>query len=71
MTEDIFRKIGYFKKRNIDLSAFGVSKEAEATIVGAGDDENLVLRLRINSPVFIEAAEKLTSEGIKRISNNE
>jgi len=64
-----FRKIIYMKKKNIDLSQYEASKDALSTIETAGLEENLVLRLKINSPVFIEAAAPLTKEGIETITS--
>lgn len=62
-----FKKIIYIKKKNIDLSAYKASPAAMKAIESVGIEDNLVLRLKINSPVFIEAAEPLTKEGIDRI----
>ena len=52
--ETIFRKIEYTKKNKINLTADNVSDEAREVIARAGEDESLVLRVRINTPVFIE-----------------
>ena len=65
--EKILRKIEYTKKEKINLTADNVSDEARAVIDGAGESESLVLRVRINTPVFIEAAAPLNSEGIKSV----
>ena len=65
--EKILRKIEYTKKDKINLTADNVSDEARAVIDGAGESESLVLRVRINTPVFIEAAAPLNSEGIKSV----
>ena len=69
--EKIFRKIEYTKKSKINLTADNVSDEARAVIAGAGENESLVLRVRINTPVFIEAAAPLNSEGIKAVCSIE
>lgn len=61
------RKIVYVKRKNIDLKTYQGSEAAIATINSVGLEDNLVLRLRINSPVFIEAAELLTKEGIAKV----
>lgn len=67
--EKEFRKIGYFKKSNLNLSKFGeIKRDARSIIDSAKPDDCLVLRLKINSPVVIEAAELLTEEGIRRIA---
>ena len=63
-----FRKIIYIKRKNIDLSSYKASAEAMKAIDSVGFEDNLVLRLTINSPVFIEAAEPLTKEGIEKIT---
>ena len=60
-------KIEYTKKSKITLTADNVSQEARENIESAGRDDDLVLRVSINSPVFIEAAEPLTTEGIKKV----
>lgn len=65
--ETIFRKIEYTKKNKINLTADNVSDEAREVIARAGEDESLVLRVRINTPVFIEAAAPLNSEGIQSV----
>jgi hypothetical protein len=65
--EKQLRKIEYVKKGKINLTSENVSEPARALIESVGSDENLVLRLRINSPVYIEAAAKLTPEGIKEV----
>ncbi len=65
--EKILRKIEYTKKEKINLTADNVSNEARAVIDGAGESESLVLRVRINTPVFIEAAAPLNSDGIKSV----
>ena len=60
-------KIEYTKKNKINLTADNASPEAKSIIESVGDSDSLVLRVRINSPVFIEAAAPLTSEGIKSV----
>ena len=65
--EKSLTKIEYTKKEKINLTADNVSQEAREIIESAGDSESLVLRVRINSPVFIEAAAPLTSEGITSV----
>jgi hypothetical protein len=69
--EKIFRKIEYTKKSKINLTADNVSADARAVIDGAEANESLVLRVRINSPVYIEAAAALNSEGIKSVCSVE
>lgn len=68
MVEKKFRKIAYFKKSSLDMSKFTIEPEAKAIIDGTPSEGNLVLRLRINSPVVIEAAAPLTPDGIKEIT---
>ncbi len=65
--DKILRKIEYVKKENINLSSTNVSVIARQVIESANNGEVLVLRLRINSPVYVEAAAKLTPEGIREI----
>lgn len=67
--EKIFRKIEYTKKNKVNLTSDNVSEQARAVIAAAGENESLVLRVRINTPVFIEAAAPLNSEGIKAVCN--
>lgn len=69
--EKTFRKIEYTKKNKINLTADNVSDEAREIIARAGENDSLVLRVRINSPVFIEAAAPLNSEGIKTVCSIE
>jgi len=59
-------KIEYMKRKEINLEG-GVSERAKAVIEGAREDDNLILRVSINSPVFIEDAAPLTKEGIVSI----
>ncbi len=65
--EKSLTKIEYTKKDKISLTADNVTDEARRVIDSAGDSDSLVLRVTINSPVFIEAAAPLTSEGIKSV----
>jgi len=65
--ETQLRKIEYLKKNKINLTLENVSESARSLIDSVDDNENLVLRVRINSPVYIEAAAKLTSKGIKEV----
>ena len=67
--EASLRKIQYVKKRDITLTDENVSPEARTVIARAGDEDVLTLRIRINSPVYIEAAAPLTIEGIKEVCN--
>ena len=65
--ETSLTKIEYTKKNKINLTGDNVSETAKKVIESANDSDSLVLRVRINSPVFIEAAAPLTSEGIKSV----
>ena len=65
--EKQLRKIEYIKRNQINLTSENVSIPARDLINSVDNNENLVLRVRINSPVYIEAAAKLTSEGIKEV----
>lgn len=60
-------KIEYMKKKEINLEAGNASDKARAAIEAAGADDNLILNVSINSPVFIEDAAPLTKEGILSI----
>ena len=59
-------KIEYMKKNQINLEG-GASDKAKSIIEKAREDDNLILRVSINSPVFIEDAAPLTKEGIVSI----
>ena len=65
--ENSLTKIEYVKKNKINLTADNASDEAKRGIHSDNDSDSLVLRVRINSPVFIEAAAPLTHEGIKSV----
>jgi hypothetical protein len=62
-------KIEYTKKGKLNLTAENASQQAIADIAGLADIDSVVLRVRINSPVFVEAAAPLTTEGIKKVCN--
>ncbi len=57
-------KIEYMKRKEINFDEKNASSEAIAVIKKAGAEDNLVLKISINSPVYIEAAAPLTTEGI-------
>lgn len=67
-SEKQFRKIGYFKKSNLDFTKFRIEPKAKAVLDGIPEDGNIVVRVRINSPVVIEAVAPLTKEGIREIT---
>ena len=67
MMEKSIRKIEYIKKSRIDLTQNNIAPEAKLKIEQAGENDILALRVRVNSPVFIEAAALLTAEGIKEV----
>lgn len=67
--EKTFRKVEYMIKEKIHLTDDNATPEAKAVIEGAPPNSPLVLRVTINTPVFIEAAAPLTPEGIKEVSN--
>lgn len=71
MTDEIIKKIQYAKKKDITLTKDNISCEARKIIECAKDEDVLALRIRINSPVFIEAAAPLTIEGIKEVCKNQ
>lgn len=66
-----FMKIEYMKKKEINLGDRNASARARAVIEEAGAEDNLILRVSINSPVFIEDAAPLTKEGIISICREE
>ena len=65
--ETIFRKIEYTTREKLSLNKENVSQEAREIIEKATKDQPLVLRVRVNSPVYIEKAAILTAEGIKEV----
>jgi len=69
MVDGILRKIQYLKKSEITLTESNATPEAKEVIAMANNDEVLALRIKINSPVFIEAAAHLTKEGIREVCN--
>ncbi|MGA2130448.1 MAG: hypothetical protein ABSG05_02430 [Candidatus Pacearchaeota archaeon] len=62
-----YTKIEYMKRKEINLDAGNASPKARAIIEATGAEDNLILRISINSPVFIEDAAPLTAEGITSI----
>jgi len=64
-------KVEYMKKKEINFNAENASKKAVAVLEKAGDEENLVLKVSINSPVYIEDAAPLTPDGILSICKEE
>ena len=55
------------KKKDINFSVENTSTKAKEIIDGVGENDNLILKISINSPVFIEDAAPLTKEGILSI----
>ncbi len=66
-----FTKIEYMKKKDINFNEENTTPKAIAVINGVGEDENLILKISINSPVLIEDAAPLTKEGILSICKEE
>jgi len=62
-----FMKVEYMKKKEINFDEKNTSQKAKSVIDGAGDEDKLILKVSINSPVFIENAAPLTSEGMLSI----
>lgn len=62
-----FVKIEYMKRKEINLEDGNASAKARAAIEGAGAEDNLILKVSINSPVYIEDAAPLTKDGILSI----
>jgi hypothetical protein len=71
MMSNKFIKIEYMKKKEINLEAGNASPKARAAIEAAGAEDNLILKVSIDSPVFIEDAAPLTQEGIISICKKE
>ncbi|MEK6897859.1 MAG: hypothetical protein AABX28_00710 [Nanoarchaeota archaeon] len=65
--ENKFMKIEYMKRKEINFDEKNTSIKARAVIEKAGQNDNLILKVSINSPVFIEDAAPLTTEGILSI----
>lgn len=57
-------KIEYMKKRDINFNEENASQSAIAELKKHKEDDNLVVKISINSPVYIEAVAPLTKEGI-------
>jgi len=66
-----FTKIEYMKKKEINFDDSNTTPKAKAAIESVGAEDNLILKVSINSPVFIEAAAPLTPEGITSICKEE
>lgn len=62
-----FTKIEYMKKKEINFDANNTSEKAMAVIAAAGDEDKLILKVSVNSPVHIDSAAPLTSEGMLSI----
>lgn len=69
--ENKFTKIEYMKKKDINFNEENTTPKAIAVINGAEENDNLILRISINSPVLIEDAAPLTKEGIISICKGE
>ena len=65
-----FRTIRYMKKKNLNLNDSNSSAELRDRITSLNDDVNLVVRLKVNSPVYVEEALELSRENIKKISED-
>ena len=65
--EKKFTKVEYMKKSEINFDEQNTSQKARAVIDSAGDNDKLILKVSINSPVFIEDAAPLTPEGMLSI----
>ncbi len=70
MTNELI-KIEYMKKKDINFDDQNTSPKARAIIENAGEEDNLILKISINSPVFIKDAAPLTKEGILSICKEE
>ncbi len=62
-----FTKIEYMKKKEINFNDSNTSPNAMAVINAAGDEDKLILKVSVNSPVFIDSAAPLTPEGMLSI----
>ena len=64
---DKVTKVEYMKKKEINFDKDNTSEEAKKVLDAADDDDKLILKVSINSPVFIEAVAPLTPEGMLSI----
>ena len=64
-------KIEYMKKKDVNFNDENASQQAIAALNEARDNDNLVVKISINSPVYIEAVAPLTKEGILSICREE
>jgi hypothetical protein len=62
-----FRTIRYMKKKNINLTPKNSSEELRNRLNSINGDKNMVVRLRVNSPVFVEEVLIYNRENIKEI----
>lgn len=66
-----FTKVEYMKKKEINFNDSNTSEKAREVIANAGAEDKLILKVSINSPVFIEDAAPLTPEGMLSICKEE
>ncbi len=65
--QEVLRKVEYTTRDRVELDGSNASPQAETLIKSVSSEQALVLRVRINTPVFIEHAALLTSDGIKEV----
>ena len=63
-----YRTVRYMKKKDLDLTNDNSSPELRQRLSGVEDDSNIVVRLRVNSPVYVEEALVLNTENIQKIT---
>ncbi len=64
-------KIEYMKKKNINFNEENTTPKARAFLESAGEEDDLIVRISINSPVLIEDVAPLTKAGILSICKEE
>lgn len=62
-----YRTIRYMKKKNLNLTSDNSSEVLRERINKLDNNVNLVVRLSVNSPVYVEDALILNRESIQKI----
>ena len=63
-----YRTVKCMRRSDIQAKEGSMSPEAKASLEQAGAADIMLLRIRVNSPAFIEAALPLTKENMVRIT---
>ena len=64
-----YKTIRYMKKKDLTLTEDNSSAELRDRLSSIEPDSNLVVKLRINSPVYVEEALILNRDNIHKIAN--